>query len=133
MMWTVWFLSGLVLGIVFVAIARALGEQRVLSVGLVIATGYYLALAAIHGASSAWLGVEALGVVLYGVFAWLGVRRSLWWLAVGWLTHPIWDVALHLAGRGREFTPAWYPIQCVSFDLVVAAYIAYRLVQPTRE
>lgn len=43
---------------------------------------------------------------------------------LGWLAHPLWDVGLHLIAQGRDFTPSVYAIACLSFDLLVAAYIA---------
>jgi hypothetical protein len=125
-MWTFWFLLGLVLGILFVALARVLGERRILSVGLVVATVIYVGFAIFGNADRSWLGIEALGVVLYGSFAMLSLRYTEWWLALGWAVHPIWDIALHLFGGGSLFAPAWYAIQCISFDVVVALYIAFR-------
>jgi hypothetical protein len=122
---TLWFLSGIVLGVVFIAIARALGERLIISVGLAVAASIYIVFAA-FGAGWSWIGIEALGVVLYGIFAVLGVRYSPWWLVAGWAAHPIWDVGLHLIGGGSEFSPAGYAIQCIGLDLVVAAYVAYQ-------
>jgi hypothetical protein len=37
---------------------------------------------------------------------------------------PSWDIGLHYLGPGTLFVPAWYPIACVSFDLLVAVYVA---------
>ena len=124
-MWIVWFLLGLILGISFVAIARTLGKRRIFATGLVVAAVIYVAFAAFGGASWAWIGLEVLGVGLYGALAVLGLRYSRWWLALGWAAHPAWDVALHIFGSGDAFSPAWYPVVCISFDLVVAAYIPF--------
>jgi hypothetical protein len=35
----------------------------------------------------------------------------------------VWDVAVHYAGPGHAFAPDAYAITCLSFDLLVAAYI----------
>ena len=122
-MW-IWLLLGLVLGIAFIALARALGERRILAVGLIVAAVIYVGFAAAAGAPWRWLGVEAMGVVLYGALALLGLRHSRGWLVLGWGFHPVWDVALHITGAGQAFAPAWYAILCISFDVVVALYIA---------
>lgn len=55
-------------------------------------------------------------------------RNTLFALVVGdrWAAHPLWDVGLHLLGGGRDFAPAWYAIACISFDGVVALYLAFR-------
>ena len=67
---------------------------------------------------------ELAGVGIYGTMALRGLRGSPWWLAAGWAAHPIWDVALHYFGPGGSFAPEGYTITCLSFDLLVAAYVA---------
>lgn len=123
-----WLLLGFVLGVAFLALARrsADNEARVLAAGLVIAALIYVGLATVSGAYVPWLGGELIGVALYGALAGLGLRYSPWWLVVGWAAHPAWDVGLHLIGGGAAFTPAWFAVGCVSFDLLVAGYIAVR-------
>ena len=36
----------------------------------------------------------------------------------------MWDLALHYFGPGHALAPDAYAITCLSFDLLVAAYIA---------
>lgn len=76
-----------------------------------------------------WVAGEVAGVAIYGTMALLGLRGSPLWLAAGWAAHPVWDVALHYFGPGAAFAPMEYAITCLSFDLLVAAYVvtAYRL------
>src|ERR687890_2184936 len=107
-MWILWLLIGVFLGVLYVVLARTLGERLYFAIALVFAALIYVAFAAFGGAGWWWLGVEVLGVVLYGVLAGLGLHYSRWWLALGWAAHPAWDVALHLYGSGSAFTPAWY-------------------------
>jgi hypothetical protein len=92
--------------------------------GPLIAALIYVGFATASSAYVPWLVLETLGVGFYGALAWLGLRYSPWWLALGWATHPAWDVGLHLVGDGSAFTPAWYSVACVSFDLLVAVYLA---------
>lgn len=66
-------------------------------------------------------------MTIYGALAGLGLRYSTWWLAIGWAMHSAWDAGLHLIGGGAAFTPEWYAVGCVSFDLLVAGYIAVRI------
>jgi hypothetical protein len=78
-------------------------------------------------AGTGWLLLELLGVAIYGMIGWIGLRGSLWWLAAAWALHPIWDIGLHYFGPGSTFVPPLrYPIPCLSFDLVVAGYLVYR-------
>lgn len=91
-----------------------------------VAAAIYVVFAAFGGASPGWLLVETMGVAFYSVFAVLGMRRSRLWLAAGWAAHPAWDGGLHMAGHGAAFSPAWYVVACISFDLLVAAYVLIR-------
>ena len=54
----------------------------------------------------------------------VGLFGSVWWIVAGWALHPLWDVGVHFLGPGRSFAPETYTIACLSFDLLVAAYIA---------
>jgi hypothetical protein len=118
-------LLGAVLGGLFVLGMRAWrrsAERRVLALGLLVAALIYVGLAVASQSDSRALILEASGVAIFGVLAWLGLRSSLWWLAAGWLAHVAWDVGLHFDQR-QVFVPAWYPLLCVGFDLVVAGYL----------
>lgn len=126
-----WLVQGAIGGSVWMAVAFALSRFRKEAVGrwllailLLGAAANYVLFALQGGASGLWVAGEALGVVLFGTMAVLGLRASPWWLAAGWALHPVWDVALHYFGGGRSFAPAAYPIACITFDLVVAGYIA---------
>ena len=65
-------------------------------------------------------------VAVFGTLAVLGIRGSRWWLVAGWALHPLWDVVLHYFLPGRAFAPLGYVFACLSFDLLVAAYVAWR-------
>ena len=116
-------LIGAVLGALFAIFARMRkrAEPRVLALGLLVAALIYVGLALAHP-ERRWLLIELAGVVLYGGLAWLGLRFSPWWLALGWLGHVGWDVGLHL-DRPQSLVGAWYPLLCVGFDLVVAGFV----------
>ncbi len=55
----------------------------------------------------------------------MGLRASPLWLAAGWGAHVVWDVALHPSGPA-DYAPPWYVAACIGFDLLLAAYIAWR-------
>ena len=114
---------GIVLSLALIYLARtypAKGERRVYAVGLVVAAFIYVVFGIVGGASVRWLTIESIGVLIYGVAAWVGLRGWPSLLALGWIAHVAWDVLLHVSGAGAEYTPPWYPWLCVSFDLVVA-------------
>jgi hypothetical protein len=122
-------LLGFVGAVIFLSAARIASriETQILAIGLVMAALIYAGFAVISHASPAWLATEGAGIVIYGTCAGLGWRFSSGWLLLGWLFHPVWDLALHFFASGAAFTPAWYALGCVSFDLVVAAYLCGRL------
>ena len=120
-------LLGVVLAVVFLALAR-LRKQRdwlVVAIGLPVAGLAYVGFALMAG-NGRWAAYEAVGVLVYGLVAWCGLRRSPRWLVLGWAAHPLWDTLLHLSGTGAELAPQWYVVSCVPFDLLVAGFIAAR-------
>jgi hypothetical protein len=127
-------LAGAVGGAAFVAAAHALPRRTrgILVAGLFVAALFYVYFAATARASPGWLAVELAGVAVYGGMALGGRRGSLWWIAAGWALHPLWDVTLHYVGPGRVFAPAWYTTLCLTWDLVVAAYVAGCILLQTR-
>lgn len=131
-----YLVGGLVQGAVLAAVAFALSRYvrdlagRALLVAMLwVAALAYIYFAADGDAGGGWLAAELAGVALFGGMGLRGLRGSPLWIAAGWALHPVWDVALHYAGPGRAFAPDTYTITCLSFDLLVAAYVvvAYRL------
>lgn len=130
-----WFLAGLVAAYPFHVTIRRLPVDKVVSfMGylLLVAAIIYLGFALLWG-DAFWFLVEACGVPFYGVFFWLALNRSPYWLALGWLLHPLWDAALHLLGPGHEVAPSWYAIGCLSFDLAIAVSLSSRFFSHTRK
>lgn len=121
---------GLFLGIGFLLLVRRSGsytkEKQSIAIGLVVAALIYLGFGLFSG-SARWILIELAGVPIYAVFAWLGLKRSGWLLAVGWALHPLWDAGLH--DYSTQFVPHWYIGGCIGFDLLVAAYVGFREVK----
>lgn len=119
-------LAGAVGGALFVGIAFAFRRRTrgILARGLIVTALCYVYFAAKAHAGPAWLAAEVVGVALYGAMALRGVRGSPWWLVAGWALHPVWDIALHLAGPARAFAPEAFPTACLTWDPVAATLIA---------
>ena len=121
---------GVVFGAILVLLARSRGprsESVVLAVGLIVTALLYVAFAVAGGASARWSALEVLGVLAFSAFAWLGLRTSPAWLALGWVVHVGWDVGLHLGAGAPAFVPTFFPAFCIGFDLLVAGYLAARV------
>jgi len=126
---------GIVLAFAFLLWTRAQPDagRRLYAIGLGVTALIYVMFPVIGGAGARSLGLEALGLLLYGAAAWIGFRKSTTLLALGWAMHAVWDVALHLRGAGAAYTPDWYPWGCVSFDLVVGGAVFVAGVQAERQ
>ena len=119
---------GAVLALLFILFARTRGPQReplIYSIGLIVAAFLYVAFS-FTGATTEWFIIELIGLVVFTLIAVLGLRVSPWFLVIGWASHVWWDVLLHFV-REQPFVPDWYPLACISFDLIVAGYIAVKL------
>lgn len=130
---TLWLLLGLIAAagyIVFAKQGHVGREKKAYANGLLIAAAIYPIFALIWG-DATWVGIELLGILAYGLFVWLGRRVSFYFVALGWLLHPIWDVVLHLQGPGHAIVPAWYAVACVSFDVLLAVVIVHLLKRPS--
>lgn len=118
---------GVFLAAGFVLIARRSGsfaeEKRVYAIGLLIAALIYVGFG-LFSDSIAWIITETLGVPIYAVFVWLGLRKSGLLLAIGWAFHVAWDTLLH--DYSTAFVPHWYINVCIGFDLLLATYIGFR-------
>ena len=118
---------GVVFGVLLVFYARWQGPRRqrvVLAIGLVVTAVLYVLFASTGTASLTWLGVEVLRLLPFTFLAWLGLRTSSAWIALGWFLHVGWDAGLHLGPNAPTFVPAFFPVFCIGFDLVVAGYLA---------
>lgn len=76
-------------------------------------------------AANSWLWIEILSVLIFAAFAWLGVTRSPWFLAIGIAFHGLaWD-SWHY--RNSTYIPDWYVIACLAVDVTLGAYVAARI------
>lgn len=118
---------GVVLALALILLARRSGkyakEKRIYAIGLVVAALVYVGLG-FFSDSTGWKVIELIGVPVYALFAWLGLKKSGWFLALGWALHVFWDAGLH--GTSTPFVPSWYIGLCLGFDVLVAGYVAVR-------
>jgi hypothetical protein len=120
-------IGGAVLAVVAFLLSRFTRDivgRALLVIILFAAAGAYFGFAIGGGAGPRWVLLELIQVIVFGAVALLGWRGSAWWLAAGWALHPLWDAGLHYLGPGRAFAPTPYAVACISYDLLVAAYIA---------
>ena len=126
---TTQLLIGALSCLLFILIARRAGLRReviLYAVALVAAALVYVVFAVAGGAARSRLLLESGGLVLFSLVALLGLRVSVWVLALGWAAHAVWDVVPG-AVLGAGAVPEWYPVVCLGFDLFLAGYIVMRM------
>lgn len=127
----VWLLLGVVLATAYLALGVRLGARSARiwwAGGLVIAAAVYVGVAFARPAPALAVLFEAGGLVLYGAFAWRGLRGDLRWTAAGWMLHALWDIGLHGPG-GIAYAPSWYVWACLGFDGIVGLVLWRRAVR----
>lgn len=92
-------------------------------IGLAVASLLYLVFAAFGPAEPSDLLLETMGLLLFGSVAVAGVRWFPPLLAAGWTAHVAWDLLLHPVTTQGSYSPWWYPVLCIGFDLLVAGFI----------
>lgn len=121
-------IGGATLSLIAFLLSRFATDARgrtALAIGLFAAAGAYFGFAIVGSGSRVWILVELLQVVGFSLIGLYGMRGSPKWLALGWALHALWDVGVHYIGPGRTFAPLGYVFACLTFDLVVSAYIFF--------
>ena len=122
------YLIGIVLALAVSAYATALelDRDRALYPTLLIVIAAYYVLFAAMGGSGRVLIVESLIMAVFVVVASLGFRGSLWLVVAGLAAHGVMDF-FHAHIVANSGVPAWWPAFCMTYDLVAAGYLAWRL------
>lgn len=110
-------------GFIWLASKKPESGSRWFRIGLAVAAIIYLNLGWAAGVSLDVMMLEMGGVLLFGTIAILGRGKWSKFLAIGWLLHPVWDLALHAPFGPHHHAPEWYVWACVSFDIIVGMYL----------
>lgn len=98
--------------------------------GLLAAALVYVVLGLI-GQGWGFLGIDLLGVALYGALAWFS-RKNPILLPLGWGLHILWDVLVHPGGH-PGYVPNWYPGVCLGFDILIAGYLGWIILRMQKD
>jgi hypothetical protein len=118
---------GILVGLGACAFGAIAGFQRDRSfypVMLVVVASYYDLFAVIGGGEA--LGPETAVLAFFALASLVGMRTNLWVVAAALAGHGVFDFyhGLLIANDG---VPAWWPMFCLSFDVLAAAYLAQLL------
>jgi hypothetical protein len=126
------YIVGVLLGFAVPLFARAVGFDRDRSfytVVLVVTASYYDLFAILGGSTHALLS-ELVATAAFIILSAVAFRRNLWLVVVGLLAHGVFDI-VHGGLIEDPGVPRWWPMFCLMFDVAAAAYLAWRLLQPS--
>lgn len=123
--------AALALGVGVFATLVGLDRDRAFYATVLILVASYYELFAVMGGSASALVPETLAFGGFLALAAIGFRTSLWLVVLGLAAHGLFDFVRGdlIANPG---VPAWWPMFCLSFDLVAAAYLGWLLVRRAR-
>ncbi len=100
-------------------------ERTVWTIFLALMPVVYVAAWLRAGVAREALGVEIVGLIAFGLAAFLG-RRSPWFVVAGIGAHGLWDAwhIGHSAFLGPRYITRWYAVFCLVVDVGFAAYAA---------
>jgi hypothetical protein len=78
------------------------------------------------GASGRALVVEIAAASGFVLFAILGFKRNLWFVVAAMVGHGVFDFVHHWFIENPG-VPHWWPGFCLTFDVLVGAWLAVRL------
>ncbi len=117
---------GLALGVAaFGTLAGFDRDRAFYPTALVVIASYY-DLFAIMGGGAGVLGIEIGVFAAFVCMSVIGFRTNLWIVAGALVAHGLFDL-VHGELIENAGVPAWWPMFCMSFDVVAGGYLAWRL------
>jgi hypothetical protein len=100
-------------------------DRALYPVVTIVIASLYVLFAAI-GESTHALVLESLAGAVFVAAAVWGFRSSLWLVAAALAAHGIFDLG-HGALISNPGVPRWWPEFCLTYDVMAAAYLAWRI------
>jgi len=116
----------LALGVCLLATVVGLDRDRAFYPTLTIVSASYYGLFAVIGGSLRSLMLEFVGITAFLLLSLIGFTSSLWWVVGALAVHGVFDW-FHARLIDDPGVPSWWPMFCLTFDLVAAAYLAWLL------
>jgi hypothetical protein len=116
----------LALGVSAYATLLRLDRDRAFYPTVLIVIAFLYVLFGAMGGSGRAIVVESLVAGIFVAAASLGFRRNLWLVVAGLAAHGVMDL-FHGRLVANPGVPTWWPAFCSTYDLVAAAYLAWRL------
>ena len=122
------YLVGIALALSISSMATLVGldRDRAFYPTVVMVVAAYYVLFAVMGGSGHALVVEIVVMAGFVLAAVIGFKQSLWLVAAALVGHGVFDF-FHGRLVANAGVPAWWPAFCMTYDLVAAGYLAWRL------
>ena len=122
------YLIGIFMALAVGVLATVVGfdRDRAFYPTVMIVIASYYVLFAVSGGAIQIIIIEAAIMAIFAGLAIAGFKRSLWLVVAALAAHGVFDwlLAPQIANPG---VPPWWPQFCLAYDVVAAAYLAYRL------
>jgi hypothetical protein len=124
------FLIGAVLALSVGLSATFIGldRDRAFYPTVMIVIASYYALFAVMSGSIQVLMIESMVIVAFLGASIAGFKRSLWLVVAALAAHGVFDL-VHGHLIENPGVPPWWPLFCLAYDVVAAAYLAWLLLR----
>ena len=124
------FLIGAVLALLIGLFATFVGldRDRAFYPTVMIVIALYYALFTVMGGSVQVLMIESMVIVAFLGASVAGFKRSLWLVVAALAAHGVFDL-VHGHLIENPGVPLWWPLFCLAYDVVAAAYLAWLLLR----
>lgn len=96
---------------------------------MTMVTASYYVLFAVLGGSLRDLSWESMVMFAFIAAAVAGFKTTLWIVVAALIAHGLLDI-FHARLIPNPGVPSWWPMFCLSFDIVAAGYLAWLLMRP---
>jgi hypothetical protein len=119
---------GITLALAVSAFATLVGfdRDRAFYPIVTIVVASYYDLFAVMGQSTRALTLEIIATAAFVLASVVGFRRNLWVVAVALAGHGVFDY-FHAGLIPNAGVPVWWPMFCLSYDVLAGAYLALLL------
>jgi hypothetical protein len=118
--------AGLALSVGLSATFLGLDRDRAFYPTVMIVIASYYGLFAVMSGSVQALALESIAIVAFLAASIAGFKWSLWLVVAALATHGVFDF-VHGQLIANPGVPLWWPIFCLAYDVVAAAYLAWLL------
>jgi hypothetical protein len=124
------YVIGLLLALAVSVSATLIGfdKDRAFYPTVMVVIASYYGLFAIMGGSVQVLLVESIAIAAFSGVSVLGFKHNLWLVVGALVTHGIFDFFHHHIVTNPG-VPSWWPMFCLTYDIMAAAYLAWLLKQ----